>query len=205
MTRPCRQSQYSDRLLVATGNASKLAEFRALLAHMAIRSPGEVGLEDLRVEETGSTFHDNALLKARAYAAASGLISVGDDSGLEVDAIDGRPGVQSARYGGPDLDDAGRCRRLLDELTGVPTAARSARFRCCLVVVTPDGRTACADGVCEGRILHEPAGQGGFGYDPVFQANGHAITFGEMDADEKHRISHRARAFRKLVDGCFGK
>lgn len=186
-------------LLVATGNAGKLAEFRALLAHMAIRSPGEVGLEDLRVEETGSTFHDNALLKARAYAAASGLISVSDDSGLEVDAIDGRPGVQSARYGGADLDDAGRCRRLLDELTGVPTAARSARFRCCLVVVAPDGRTACADGVCEGRILHEPAGQGGFGYDPVFFVPAYGRSMAALSRAEKGAVSHRGQALRALL------
>ncbi len=199
MIRPGPQSEYPERLLVATGNAGKLSEFRALLAHIMIRSPSDVGLEDLLVEETGDTFYDNALLKARAYAMASGLISVGDDSGLEVDAIDDRPGVLSARYGGPDLDDAGRYRHLLDELTGVPAAARGARFRCCLVVAAPDGNTATTDGVCEGRILDEPTGRGGFGYDPVFFVPEYGRSMAALSRAEKGAVSHRGRALRALL------
>ena len=186
-------------LLVATGNKGKLAEFRALLAGVSICSPGDIGLGNLQVAETGSTFHENALLKARAYADVSGLISIADDSGLEVDALDGRPGVQSARYGDPELDDSGRYRHLLAEMHGVPSAARSARFRCCLVVVAPDGRLATAAGCCEGRILADPVGAGGFGYDPVFLVAEYGRSMAALSRAEKSAISHRGCAFRALL------
>jgi XTP/dITP diphosphohydrolase len=186
-------------LLVATGNAGKLAEFRLLLAGTEIRSPGDVGLGELDVEESGQTFHDNALLKARAHCGASGMTSVADDSGLEVDALDGRPGVRSARYGGPDLDDAGRCRRLLEELRDLPDAARTARFRCCLIICSPDGRSASVEGTCEGRILHEPAGEAGFGYDPIFHAPEYGRSMASLSRAEKGAISHRGGALRALV------
>ena len=185
-------------VLVATGNPGKLAEFRRLLGGIATVSPAELGLEGLRVAETGSTFHDNALLKARAYAGASGRVSLADDSGLEVDALGGAPGVTSARYGGEGLDDGGRCRLLLRALAGVPRGERGARFRCCLVAAAPDGRTAAAEGVCEGRILEAPAGGGGFGYDPVFHSHEAGRGMAELSPGEKGAVSHRGRALRAI-------
>lgn len=185
-------------LLVATGNEGKLAEFRDLLAGFRILSPAQVGLVDLAVVEDSATFADNALCKARAFAAASGLISIADDSGLEVDALDGRPGVLSARYGGPGLDDADRWRLLLAELSGVPEAQRGARFRCCLAAVAPDGRTATAEGVCPGRILPGPRGSGGFGYDPVFFSADGGRALAELTAAQKGAVSHRGRALRAI-------
>ncbi len=184
-------------LLVATGNLGKLAEFRALLEDIPILSPRDAGL-DLHVAETGTTFYDNALLKAQAHASASGMISVADDSGLEVDALDGRPGVRSARYGGAGLDEAGRYQHLLDELAGVPTALRTARFHCCLVVADADGRTATTAGSCEGRILGEAEGDGGFGYDPVFFVPAYGRGMATLSRAEKGAVSHRGRALRAL-------
>lgn len=185
-------------LLVATGNPGKLAEFRRLLRGIEAVSPAERGLEELRVAETGTTFHDNALLKARAFAAASGCVSLADDSGLEVDALGGAPGVTSARYGGEGLDDRGRCRLLLKALAGVPRPERGARFRCCLAAAAPDGRLASAEGVCEGRILEAPAGGGGFGYDPVFFSREAGRGMAELTPGEKGAVSHRGRALRAI-------
>ncbi|MDA0335405.1 MAG: RdgB/HAM1 family non-canonical purine NTP pyrophosphatase [bacterium] len=186
-------------LLVATGNKGKLHEFRSLLTGLRIRTPDDVRLGNLYVEETGDTFYDNALLKAKAYATASGLLSVADDSGLEVDALGGRPGVQSARYGGRELDDSGRYRHLLAELIDVPPEARTARFRCCLVVFSPDGRLVTAEGTCEGRILMRPSGEGGFGYDPVFLVPAYGRSMAALSRSEKSAISHRGRALRSLL------
>ena len=185
-------------LLVATGNPGKLAEFRRLLAGIVVLSPADLGVADLCVAETGATFLDNARLKARAFAEAAGCVSLADDSGLEVDALDGRPGVLSARYGGPGLDDAGRCQRLLDELADVPLARRGARFRCCLVAASPDGREVSAEGTSEGHILEHRVGDGGFGYDPVFFASDGGRGMAELSADEKGAISHRGRALRTI-------
>ena len=185
-------------VLIATGNPGKLAEFRRLLRGIETVSPAERGLEDLRVAETGATFHDNALLKARAYAEAFGCVSLADDSGLEVDALGGGPGVTSARYGGEGLDDGGRCRLLLRALAGVPGPRRGARFRCCLVASAPDGRLAAAEGVCEGRILEAPAGDGGFGYDPVFFSLDAGRAMAELSPGEKGAVSHRGRALRAI-------
>jgi len=186
-------------LLVATGNKGKLAEFRSLLAGVSVCSPGEIGLGNLQVEETGSTFYENALLKAQAYARVSGVICIADDSGLEVDALNGRPGVQSARYGGAGLDDSGRYRHLLAELQELPPDARTASFRCCLVAAASDGRVATAEGSCEGRILSRPAGAGGFGYDPVFLVPAYGRSMAALSRAEKTAISHRGCAFRALV------
>lgn len=185
-------------VLIATGNPGKLAEFRRLLSGIEAVSPAERGLEELQVAETGATFHDNALLKARAFAAASGCVSLADDSGLEVDALGGAPGVTSARYGGEGLDDLGRCRLLLRALAGVPRRERGARFRCCLVAAAPDGRLAAAEGVCEGRILEAPAGGGGFGYDPVFYSREAGRGMAELSPGEKGAVSHRGRALRAI-------
>ena len=184
-------------LLVATNNRGKLKEFRALLQPVELAAPGDLGL-DLEVEENGDSFAANATLKARAFAAASGLVALADDSGLEVDALGGAPGIHSARYGGRGLDDMGRCRLLLEQLAEAG-GSRSARFRCCLVAAAPDGRTCRAEGVCPGTIAPAPAGDGGFGYDPVFYLPRLRQTMAQVPAGIKNRISHRARALRIMA------
>ncbi len=188
------------RLLIATGNAGKKREFARLLATLPVEV---VGLDDLGlandVEESGATFAENALLKARAYAARSGLLTLADDSGLEVDALGGAPGVQSARYGGPCLDDRGRYELLLANLRAVPDERRTARFRCTIALVAPNGREATAEGACEGRIVHAPRGEHGFGYDPVFWVNNEGCTMAELPPERKNVISHRAVAARQAL------
>lgn len=185
-------------LLVATGNAGKLQEFRRQLDGIDIVSPGDLGLI-VDVEETGSTFEANALLKAQAYAAASGLTALADDSGLEVDALNGEPGVYSARYGGPDLNDGQRCDLILERLRAHSAPAeRNARFRCALVAMAPDGRQCQADGICDGRIAPAPSGSAGFGYDPIFFLPGLGRTAAQLAAGQKDAISHRGRALRAI-------
>jgi len=183
------------RLLVATHNRGKMREYAALLADLPIEVTwlDAEGI-DLEVDETGATFAENAILKARAYAALSGLLTWADDSGLEVDALEGRPGVYSARYGGPGLSDDARYRALLAELAGVPDAARTARFHCVVAIARPDGKLFTTDGTVEGTILHEARGSNGFGYDPVFFVPEYAASMAELSAEVKNRISHRARA-----------
>jgi len=149
--------------------------------------------------ETGATFLVNARLKAHAAARATGLRALADDSGLEVDALGGEPGVTSARYGGEGASDEDRYRKVLALLADVPDDRRTARFRCAAVYAGPDGTELSAEGVIEGRILHEPRGAGGFGYDPIFLPEGSTLTTAEITAEEKHAISHRGRAFRALA------
>lgn len=191
-------------LLIATQNQGKVKEYQRLLADVDATVIGlqEVGLGDLDVEETGTTFEENALLKAKAYAEASGKIALADDSGLVVDALDGRPGVYSARYGKPEFDDAGRRAYLLEEMLDVPSEKRTARFRCVIAVHNPEtGESYTVDGACEGTILTEERDAGkGFGYDAVFQPDGYDKSFGELDPAEKNRISHRGLAAKKLPD-----
>jgi XTP/dITP diphosphohydrolase len=184
-------------LVLATGNRGKVAELARLVAEwgrIEVRSlldePG-VALP----EESGDTYEQNAALKARAVAAATGLPALADDSGLEVDALDGAPGVHSARYG---TSDAGRIARLLAALAGCGTAARTARFRCVVVLAWPDGRLHTAEGRCEGTITEAPSGTSGFGYDPVFRSAELGRTFADATSAEKARVSHRARAMRAL-------
>ncbi|MER3419231.1 MAG: non-canonical purine NTP pyrophosphatase [Chloroflexota bacterium] len=183
------------RLLLATTNPGKIRELRALLAGCGweILTPQDIGLT-LHVEETGQTYAENARRKAQGYARASGLVALADDSGLEVDALGGAPGVHSARYAGQDTTDADKMGMLLAELREVPDERRTARFRAVIVIATPDGRTFQSEGVCEGRIAHAPRGAGGFGYDPIFLVEGGSRTMAELSAEEKNRISHRARA-----------
>ena len=155
-------------------------------------------------EETGTTYRENALIKARAGAAATGVLALGDDSGIEVDELGGDPGLHSARWGGPGLDDAGRIALLLERLRGVPAERRTARFRCVIALVEPGGRARVVEGVVEGRILESPRGGGGFGYDPVFYYAPLGGTFGELPPETKHRVSHRgvaARAAAALLTG----
>ncbi|MFO7697015.1 MAG: XTP/dITP diphosphatase [Anaerolineae bacterium] len=187
-------------MLIATHNRGKIREYRALFQHF---NDDVVGLDDLgitdEVEETGPTFAENALLKARAFALLSGTETLADDSGLEVDALDGRPGVFSARYAGPDATDEERYRKLLDELQGTPAHQRRARFRCAVAVAWPDGRIALTTGTCEGEIAHQPSGTNGFGYDPVFVVPEHRCTMAELPEEIKNTLSHRARATRALL------
>jgi XTP/dITP diphosphohydrolase len=187
-----------EKLLVATHNQGKVREYRALLADL----PLEVTYLDaegitFEAEETGQTFADNAAMKAQAYAALTGLLTWADDSGLEVDALGGEPGVLSARYGAPATrSDAERYQLLLSRLAGVPDLQRAARFRCVVALAWPDGRVATADGACEGRIAHAPRGAHGFGYDPIFLVADcdHQQTMAELDPDLKNQVSHRGRA-----------
>ncbi|OJT21012.1 non-canonical purine NTP pyrophosphatase, RdgB/HAM1 family [Archangium sp. Cb G35] len=185
------------RLLFATGNKGKLRELRGLVGDAV----EVVSLEDLppipEPEESGATFEENAELKARAYAAASGLPALADDSGLCVDALGGRPGVHSARYA--EGDDKARYQKLLAELSGVPDDKRTAAFACALCLVRPGGGPAIIEvGRCEGRIGHEPRGSHGFGYDPVFLLPG-GKTMAELTSEEKAAISHRGVAFQKML------
>lgn len=182
-------------LLIATHNPGKVREYRALLADLPLKVVhlDEAGIT-FDVEENGTTFAENARLKARAYAAASGLLTWADDSGLEVDALDGAPGVYSARYAGPDATDEDRYRKLLRELDARPDAPRSARFHCVVALVSPAGAEYTVDGTCEGEIIDTPRGTHGFGYDPVFFLPGMEMTMAELAPHEKNRISHRGRA-----------
>lgn len=183
------------KLLIATNNRGKLAEYKSLLEGVPweLVSPAECGIAEGDFE-TGDTFEANARLKARGYARLSGLPTLADDSGLEVDALGGRPGVYSARYGG-QTTDSGRIELLLRELRGVPRDKRSARFRCVIAIdpATGDEVTLC-EGECTGFICLEPRGEQGFGYDPVFCLPGVNRTMAELSFAEKNRISHRARA-----------
>ena len=185
-------------MLVATQNPGKVEEFRSLLAPLQARIcfPSELNLE-IDVPEDGSTYTDNARQKALAYMDASGLLTLADDSGLEVDALGGKPGIRSARYAlGHDAD---RVVALLEQLRHVPCGQRTARFRCVVVIATPTGKIYDAEGICEGRITFEPAGQGGFGYDPVFYLPSYDCTMAQLDPEEKNRVSHRARAVDAAV------
>jgi XTP/dITP diphosphohydrolase len=189
------------RLLLASGNPGKLRELRAILEGLPVELVGlaEAGAgEPPEVAETGATFLDNALEKARAYAAWSGLAAVADDSGLEVDALGGAPGVRSARYAGEGASDRANLDKLLAELDGVPPERRTARFRCAAVLVDVDLGEWHAEGTWEGRLLAAPRGSGGFGYDPVFVPDGWDRTSAEVDQATKDAASHRGRAFQAL-------
>jgi XTP/dITP diphosphohydrolase len=188
-------------LLLASANQGKLRELRTILDGLGVELVGldEAGLgEPPEVEETGETFLENALLKGRGYAAWSGLAAVADDSGLEVDALGGVPGVRSARYAGPGAGDQANLDKLLAALEGVPPERRSARFRCAAVLVDPDVGEWHAEAAWEGRLLDAPRGTGGFGYDPVFLPDGWELTSAQVDQATKDAASHRGKAFRAL-------
>ncbi|HEX8708546.1 MAG TPA: RdgB/HAM1 family non-canonical purine NTP pyrophosphatase [Pyrinomonadaceae bacterium] len=197
-------------LLVATRNAGKVLEYRALLDALPFRLRT---LDEFpavaEVEETGETFAENAALKAGAYAAATRLWTLADDSGLEVDALGGAPGIFSARYGGAGASDAERINRLLEELSGFEAHQRGARFICAIAIADPEAQIAnLSTGKCEGRIATRPGGAHGFGYDPVFIPEGYERTFGELPDEIKEKISHRAQALagtRSFLLKHFGK
>ena len=185
------------KLLIATHNQGKLREFRHLLEdfHLEITDLDAVGIEH-DVEETGITFAENAILKARAYAEMTGLLTWSDDSGLEVDALDGRPGVYSARYGGPGLTPRDRYLLLLDELRAYPRESWTARFRCVVALALPNGELHTVEDTLEGIITDQPAGEHGFGYDPVFYLPEYNATLAQLQPEFKNQISHRAKASR---------
>jgi XTP/dITP diphosphohydrolase len=189
------------RLLIATRNAGKLRELRSLLAgyEVEVVGPDDVAGLPEDVPETGDSFRANAEIKARAYAEAAGCWALADDSGLEVDALDGAPGVYSARYAGPEADDAANNAKLLEAMAGVPEPERGARFRCAAVCCDAQGNVlGVGEGATEGRILEAPAGIRGFGYDPLFLSDDLGKPFGEAEPAEKNRVSHRARALVAL-------
>lgn len=191
------------RLLVATGNRGKLAELRRLFAELPVEV---IGLDAVgpvpQVVEDGDTFEANAAKKARQTAEVTGMMTLADDSGLEVDALGGAPGVRSARFAGEDATDEANNRLLLARLEGRPPEERTARFRCVLALADPGGPFGDAvhleNGVCEGRVLEAPRGEGGFGYDPLFVAEGEERTMAELPPETKNRLSHRGRASARM-------
>lgn len=187
------------KIVLATANLGKLRELRSLLPScLEVVGAAELGLS--LPPETGNTFVENALLKARAAARATGCIALADDSGLEIDALGGRPGVHSAHYAGPNASAEENVRRVLEELEGVPLEQRTARFRAVIAIAAPDGREALSEGIVEGHISLSPRGEGGFGYDPIFVPEGEELTFAEMPLAEKNRRSHRALALEKALE-----
>ncbi len=188
------------RLIIATGNPGKLREFQALLQGLPFEPVSQTTAGIDAVDETGTTFLENALLKARHAAAATGAPAIADDSGLEVDALGGAPGVYSARYAGPGADDAANNAKLLRALAATPPQERRARYRCVLVYVDGPGDPApiSAVGSWEGLIVDTPRGQGGFGYDPYFWLPELEATAAELDPADKNRLSHRGLAMREL-------
>ena len=194
---------FPSRIAIASRNAHKLREIGRICADWPVEwltvENHEGPWPD--VEETGSTYLENARLKARAVAAALGEPALADDSGIEVDALGGRPGPRSARFAGEDATDEQNLDALIQAVKGVPSGGRTARYRCVGVLAFPDGRELHAEGVCEGILVAKPRGAGGFGYDPIFVPGGGDRTMAELSDQEKDRISHRGRAFRALREG----
>jgi XTP/dITP diphosphohydrolase len=193
------------RLLLASRNAKKLVELRRILAATSAGAQVElVGLDDVdeyaEVPESGLTFAENALIKAREGAQQTGLPSVADDSGLTVDALNGMPGVFSARWSGRHGDDEANLQLVLDQIADVPDEHRAGGFVCAAALVWPDGREQVVEGRMPGRIIRAPRGENGFGYDPIFVPDGYEQTTAELSADDKDAISHRGKAFRGLAD-----
>jgi XTP/dITP diphosphohydrolase len=187
-----------NKLLLATNNKGKVREYKSLLREIPfeIVTPSELGITT-EIEETGDSFEENARLKATALARESGLLSLADDSGLEVEALGGEPGPLSARYAGEGASDSDRLNYLLSRLKDVPYDRRSARFRCVIAIAAPDGAVELCSGECPGFITTEPRGYNGFGYDPVFYLPELGKTMAELTPEEKNKISHRARAAEK--------
>ena len=188
------------RLLVATGNPGKVVELAELLrgAPFTLVSLRDLGLPT-EIEEPADTFEGNAVIKAETYARMSGLLTLADDSGLEVDALDGAPGVHSRRFAGDDASDDDRTALVLARLDGVPWERRTARYRCVLALAAPNEPTVTCEGACSGIIEYGPRGDGGFGYDPVFYLPDYGRTVAELSLEEKNRVSHRARAAREAA------
>lgn len=190
-----------NKILIASRNSGKIDEYRELLQGLPVVIVSLLDFSDLpEIKETGTTFRENALIKARVAAAAIGQMALADDSGLEVDYLQGAPGVFSSRYAGPGQNDKANNKKLLQALEGVPSYRRGARFRCVIALVTPQGREYLSEGVCEGTITTQPCGTKGFGYDPLFLIPSLGKTFAELGSDVKNRISHRSMAMRAMRD-----
>jgi len=191
------------KLLLATRNKGKIEEFRRILEDIAAGEIDLVGLDQFPelhdVEETGSTFEENALLKARQMCAATGIAAIADDSGLCVDYLNGDPGIFSARWSGIHGDDSANTAKVLESLTGVPDEKRGAHFTCVAALALPDGRTHVEEAQFDGWILHHPIGDRGFGYDPIFRPEGFAISSAQMSAADKDAISHRGKSLRAIA------
>lgn len=186
------------KVIAATKNKNKLREFGEILKGFEIISQEEAGV-DIDVEETGTTFEENSLLKAKAIFEATGITAIADDSGLCVDALGGEPGVYSARYGGEGYDDEGRVQLLLENMKEISEEQRTARFVCAITMVGKDG-IITARGECEGKIDYAPKGENGFGYDPVFFVEKYAKTMAEISPEEKNSISHRGKALKIFAE-----
>lgn len=185
------------RLVVATRNSGKLREIRAILEGLAVEVASLADYPEIEpVEEDGATFEANAVKKALHVAASTGHLTLADDSGIEVDALDGAPGVNSARFAGPEATDADNNAKLLHLLEDVPDAERTARFRCVVAIATPEGKVEVAEGVCEGFVERQGRGDKGFGYDPLFFVPEYVFTFGELPEGIKNAVSHRGRALQ---------
>jgi XTP/dITP diphosphohydrolase len=186
-------------VIIATKNPGKAKEFEHIFAARGIEVRTLLDFPEIpEVEETGLTFEENAILKAEAVSKALGKMVIGDDSGLMVDALEGRPGIYSARYAGEPKNDENNTDKVLSELKGLSEEKRSARFYCALAVAVPGQETITVSGTCEGRILEEQRGTNGFGYDPVFYVPEKGLAMAELSSDEKNKISHRANALKKL-------
>jgi XTP/dITP diphosphohydrolase len=205
MTRACRPGRGStskgidmQKLLIATNNQGKVREFRELLKGLpySLVTPKEMGIK-LDVEESGSTYEENARIKAAAFAKASGLLTLADDSGLEVDALNSEPGIRSSRYAGEGAGDGQRVDFLLNKLKNVPEKQRTGRFRCVIALARPDGQIKYCEGICEGLITFAPIGEAGFGYDPIFYFPELNQTMAELSSEVKNHVSHRAHAAAK--------
>ena len=190
------------KLLIASKNQGKIREFKQLLADLPITLRSAAEFEEIpEPEETGETFADHAILKARYYAEKTGLISLADDSGLAVDALNGAPGVFSARYVGADATNAAKIDRLLSELDEIAIEKRTARFICAMAIANQSGEILnLAESVCEGKIAFQPSGTNGFGYDPIFVPDGFSESFGNISNEIKHKISHRGQATEKIIE-----
>ena len=186
------------KLLLATNNAGKVKEYRSLLRSIPFElvTPKELGIS-VDVEETGTTYEENARLKACTLAKKSGLLTLADDSGIEVDALNGAPGVMSARYAGENASDAERVHYLLSKLKDIPREKRTARFYCLIAIAQPDGQVQYCDGECKGIITFKPQGENGFGYDPIFFFPERGKTMAQLPLEIKNQISHRGRAAQK--------
>lgn len=193
----------SHKLVLATRNQGKIVEFRRILDALAPGAIELIGVDQfpdlVDVEETGSTFEDNSLLKARYTCQATGLPAIADDSGLCVDALNGDPGIFSARWAGSHGNDQANLEKVLAQLKDVPDEKRTAHFMCVASLVLPDGREQVAEGRFEGHILHAPVGENGFGYDPIFQPLGLSISSAQMSAEEKDLVSHRGKSLRAIA------
>lgn len=190
-----------EEMVLASGNKGKIAEFQRLMEDLAVQVHSMKEYPQIgEIVEDGSTFVENALIKARTVCKATGLAALADDSGLMVDALDGAPGIYSARYAGEDHNDAANNAKLLRDMEQVAEEDRTARFFCAIALVLPDGREYTVEGTCPGVILRELQGDGGFGYDPLFYITDLDKTFAQLSMEEKNRISHRGNANRKAVE-----